>query len=86
MEFLRTTAADDQLVCVANCNFVIHRTCRNFTSARCMLFIVKALLILAKHTIGLVLLSVVMKNPPTAWVIVGIIYQVRLSMKRGTVR
>jgi hypothetical protein len=73
-------------VCVANCNFVIHRTCNNVTSARSMLFIVKALLILAKARIGLVLLSVVLKNPPTAWVIVGIIYQVRLSMKRGTVR
>jgi hypothetical protein len=35
---------------VANCNFVIHRTCNNVTSARCMLFIVKALLILTKQS------------------------------------
>jgi len=35
---------------VAKCNFVIHRQSNNVTSARCMLFILKALLILAKHT------------------------------------
>jgi hypothetical protein len=36
-------------LCLANCNFVIHRTCNNVTFARCMLFILKVLLILAKH-------------------------------------
>jgi hypothetical protein len=42
-------------VCLAKCNFVIHRPCNNVTSARCKLVILKALLILAKHkplTIG----------------------------------
>ena len=40
------------LVCLAKCNFVIHRPCNNVTSALCMLFILKALLILAKHSYG----------------------------------
>jgi hypothetical protein len=39
-------------VCLAKCNFVIHRPCNNVTSALCMLFILKALLILAKHSYG----------------------------------
>jgi hypothetical protein len=37
------------MLCVANCNFVIYRSCNNVTSARCMLFIVRALLILAEQ-------------------------------------
>jgi membrane protease YdiL (CAAX protease family) len=37
-------------VCLANCNFASHRTCHNVTPHRCMLFISKAVLILAKHT------------------------------------
>jgi len=39
------------ILCVANCNFVFYRTCNNVTSAHCMLFIVKALLILAKQCV-----------------------------------
>jgi len=31
-------------LCLANCNFVIHRACNNVTSARCMLLILEALL------------------------------------------
>ena len=38
-----------QIVCLANCNFVSHRACNNVTPPRSMLFISKALLILAKH-------------------------------------
>jgi hypothetical protein len=37
-------------LCLANCNFASHRTCHNVTSRRCMLFISKAVLILAKHS------------------------------------
>ena len=36
-------------VCLANCNFASRRACHNVTSSRCMLFVSKALLILAKH-------------------------------------
>src|SRR6516225_11564122 len=36
-------------LCLANCNFASHRTCHNVTPHRCMLFISKAVLILAKH-------------------------------------
>jgi hypothetical protein len=37
------------IVCLANCNFASHRACHNVTCPRCMLFIAKALSILAKH-------------------------------------
>jgi hypothetical protein len=36
-------------LCLANCNFASHRACHNVTFSRCMLFISKALLIVAKH-------------------------------------
>ena len=36
--------------CLANCNFASDRACNNVTSPRCMLFISKALSILANHT------------------------------------
>jgi hypothetical protein len=39
-------------LCLANCNFARYRACHNVTSPRCMLFISKALLILAKHSGG----------------------------------
>jgi Tol biopolymer transport system component len=38
-------------VCLANCNFARHRGRNNVTPPRCMLFISKALLILAKHSL-----------------------------------
>src|SRR5215831_1201179 len=37
-------------VCLANCNFASQRACHNVTSPRRMLFISKALVILAKHS------------------------------------
>jgi len=36
-------------LCLANCNFASCRACHNVTSPRCIVFISKALLILAKH-------------------------------------
>jgi hypothetical protein len=36
-------------VCLANCNFASRMACHNVTFSRCMLFVSKALLILAKH-------------------------------------
>jgi hypothetical protein len=36
-------------LCLANCNFASHRACHNVTSPRCIVFISKAPLILAKH-------------------------------------
>ena len=38
-----------ELQCLANCNFANCRACHNVTSPRCIVFISKALLILAKH-------------------------------------
>lgn len=36
--------------------------------------------------VGLLIFSVLLKNPPTGWLWVGLIYQVRLRMKRRKVR
>jgi hypothetical protein len=44
-------------------------------------FVNEQLLTGAEPTIAIVLLNVLLKNPPLAWVWVGLIYQVRLSMK-----
>src|SRR5215469_13184192 len=41
----------DKYVCLANCNFASQRACHNVTSPRRMLFISKALVILAKHSL-----------------------------------
>ena len=40
----------DWRLCLANCNFASQRACHNVTSPRRMLFISKALVILAKHS------------------------------------
>jgi len=40
-----------ELQCLANCNFANCRACHNVTSPRCIVFISKALLILAKHSL-----------------------------------
>ena len=40
----------DVFLCLANYNFASHRACHNATSHRCMLFISRAVLTLAKHT------------------------------------
>jgi len=42
-----------QSVWLANCNFASQRACHNITSPRCMLFISKVLVILAKHSFEL---------------------------------
>jgi serine/threonine protein kinase len=39
-------------LCLANCNFASHRTSHNVTPHRCMLFISKVVLILAKHSVS----------------------------------
>ena len=49
LRVLIVSNASFRIVCLANCNFASHRTCHNVTPHRCMLFISKAVLILAKH-------------------------------------
>jgi len=48
----KTREAFDKILklCLANCNFASQRACHNVTSPRRMLFISKALVILAKHS------------------------------------
>jgi len=46
---MKITQTASKYVRLANCNFAQPQACHNVTSPRCMLFISKALLILAKH-------------------------------------
>jgi hypothetical protein len=63
-----------QFVLMAIClsSVGVHRRWKNVTSF---------ILLDWRWWLGLVLLSVLLQNPPLAWVWVGLIYQVRLRMK-----
>ena len=56
---------------------VLHRTLKNATYF---------ILLDWRWWMGLVLLSAVLKNPPFAWVWLGLIYQARLKMKSAKVK